>query len=95
MVPKAYGQTPIFDEFSLPDALRADHRTKAGTWGLLSVLEGKVKLIFTDPYKEILVTVNNPAPIPPQVPHHVETEGPMRMKVEFFKEHPLLVTDDE
>ena len=41
-----YGASPIFDEQSLPDALRNDHRTKAGTWGLLRVLDGEVRLIF-------------------------------------------------
>lgn len=40
-----YASSPIFDEQTLPDALRNDHRTKTGTWGLLRVLEGEVRLI--------------------------------------------------
>ncbi|WP_337138283.1 DUF1971 domain-containing protein, partial [Sphingomonas aquatica] len=51
-----YASSPIFDEQTLPDALRNDHRTKTGTWGLLRVLEGEVRLIFTEPLTEHRVT---------------------------------------
>src|SRR3546814_1000811 len=37
-----YRSTPVFDETSLPAALRGEHRTKAGVWGLIRVLEGKI-----------------------------------------------------
>ena len=91
MTTKPYGSSPIFTEITLPDALRNEHRTKAGTWGLLRVLEGEVRLIFTDSPKPLSVTVDNPAIIPPDAPHHVEVDGPMRMQVEFYREPPLMV----
>ena len=84
-----YGASPIFDENSLPDKLRNEHSTKDGTWGLLRVLEGEVGLVFIDPPSQRLVTVDNPAPIPPQAPHYVKLTGPMKMQVEFYREHPL------
>lgn len=84
-----YGSSPIFDEHSLPDALRNEHATKDGTWGLLRVLEGEVRLVFLDPPSERLVTVDDPAPIPPQSPHFVKLAGPVKMQVEFYREHPL------
>ncbi|MEH6663129.1 MAG: DUF1971 domain-containing protein [Parasphingorhabdus sp.] len=87
-----YGASPIFDENSLPDKLRNEHSTKDGTWGLLRVLEGEVELVFIDPPSQLLVTVDNPAPIPPQAPHYVKLTGPMKMQVEFYREHPLLDT---
>ncbi len=83
-----YAASPIFDEQSLPDALRNDHRTKAGTWGLLRVLEGEVRLIFSEPHAELLVTPTHPAIIPPQETHYVVPLGPMRLQVEFFREQP-------
>ena len=83
-----YAVSPIFNEQTLPDALRNDHRTKAGTWGLLRVLEGEVWLIFTEPHAELLVTPTNPAIIPPQETHYVVPVGSMRMQVEFFRERP-------
>lgn len=89
-----YGASPIFDENSLPDKLRNEHSTKDGTWGLLRILEGEVELVFIDPPSQRLVTVDNPAPIPPQALHYVKLTGPMKMQVEFYREHPLAATDN-
>ncbi|MEH6701500.1 DUF1971 domain-containing protein [Parasphingorhabdus sp.] len=88
-----YGSSPIFDELSLPDSLRNKHSTKDGTWGLLRVLEGEVELVFIDPRSRRLVTVDSPAPIPPQSPHFVNLVGPMKMQIEFFHQHPLGADD--
>lgn len=85
-----YATSPIFDELTLPEALRGDHRTKPGTWGLLRVLEGEVRFIFLDPPREHIVTPTNPLIIPPQATHHVVPTGPMRMQVEFYRERPVL-----
>lgn len=88
MAVEPYRTTPVFDEESLPDAIRNDHATMAGVWGLLRVLEGEVRLIFHDPQLEVRVEAGNPAPIPPLAVHHVEVTGPMRMQVEFYREKP-------
>lgn len=85
-----YAASPVFDEQTLPDALRNDHRTKPGTWGLLHVLDGEVHLIFTDPPSEHLVTPGRPAIIPPQATHYVVPLGRMTMQVEFYRERPAL-----
>lgn len=89
MPPEAYKTTPIFDEASLPSAIRNAHSTKAGVWGLLRVLEGEVRLVFHEPRREVQVTPATPAPIAPQAVHHVEVDAPMRMQVEFYREPPL------
>ena len=83
-----YRTTPVFDEDSLPDAIRNTHSTKAGVWGLLRVLAGRVRLVFHEPPRVVEVTPSEPAPIPPQADHHVEICGPMRMQVEFYRERP-------
>jgi tellurite resistance-related uncharacterized protein len=90
-----YASSPIFDEQSLPDALRNDHRTKDGTWGLLRVLAGEVRLVFIDPPSQVLVTPETPALIPPQATHFVELLGKMTMQVEFYKERPQLESNDQ
>jgi tellurite resistance-related uncharacterized protein len=90
MTPQPYKSTPIFDENSLPDAIRSEHRTKAGTWGLLRVIEGHVTLIFVEPRREIAVRPGQPAVIPPQETHFVVVDGPMRMQVDFFHEPPAV-----
>ena len=83
-----YRTTPVFDEDSLPEAIRNTHSTKAGVWGLLRVLAGRVRLVFHEPPRVVEVTPAVPAPIPPQADHHVEIRGPMRMQVEFYREPP-------
>jgi len=88
MAVEPYKSTPVFDEQSLPEAIRNDHSTKEGVWGLLRVLAGEVRLVFHDPRREVRVTPDHPAPIPPRAVHHVEVAGPMRMQVEFYREPP-------
>ena len=89
--PQPYKATPVFDHETLPQALRSEHRTKEGTWGLLRVLEGRVLLTFVDPRREIAVSPGRPAVIPPQETHFVTLDGPMRMQVEFYREAPTAV----
>lgn len=84
-----YKTTPVFTDQTLPEALRTEHRTKQGTWGLLRVLEGRATLIFVDPRRVVAVTPGRPAEIPPQATHFVEVSGPVRMQVEFYREPPL------
>ena len=55
-----YETTPIFTEATLPAALRREHRTKAGVWGLIRVLEGQLKLGFTDRADVQLLTPESP-----------------------------------
>ena len=84
-----YGSSPVYDEKSLPEALRKEHRTKSGTWGLLRVLEGEVVLRFTNPVSSKSVTPDNPAPIPPEAPHFVEVPDKVKLVVEFHRQYPL------
>ena len=84
-----YKMTQVFDEVSLPLAIRNAHQTKAGVWGLLRVLEGEAVLVFHDGQTQVRVNPDQPAPIPPEAIHHVEVTGPMRMLVEFYHEAPI------
>lgn len=83
-----YKTTAIWDEASLPTAIRGSHNTKPGVWGVLRVIEGAVRLVFENGAAPILVTPDAPALIPPEEKHCVETTGPMRMRVEFYREKP-------
>ena len=88
MPAKPYKVTAVWDQESLPAAIRNQHSTKAGTWGLLRVLEGEVDLVFADG-RSVRVSIDQPGLIPPQDVHHVESVGPFRMQVEFYTENPL------
>lgn len=73
----------MFDEATLPAALRREHRTKAGAWGMIRVLDGELQLRFPDGRSERLL-VDRPGLIRPQETHWVEILGPMQMQVEFY-----------
>ena len=86
--PAPYRTTPVFDEKSLPAALRRDHRTKGGVWGVIRVLEGEVVLTVLDPAFEQRLTADRCGMVLPEQPHFVTPSGPMRMQVEFYDRPP-------
>ncbi len=90
MSAQPYRSTPVFDEGSLPAALRGEHSTKAGVWGLIRVLEGKLRLSFADPQAEQVLEPGKPGLCQPQQVHHVTPLGPMRMQVDFYDVEPEL-----
>lgn len=83
-----YRVTPVFDEVSLPGALRREHRTKAGVWGIIRVLEGQLRLEFRDRPTELL-TPDKPGMLEPEQEHWVTPLGAMRMQVEFYDAPPI------
>ena len=85
-----YRTTPVFDQDSLPDALRRAHNTKAGTWGVIRVLEGRLRYVIAETGSEQILTPDRPGRVVPQQLHFVEPLGPMRMQVEFYDEEPTL-----
>lgn len=84
-----YRTTAIFDEETLPAALRREHRTKAGAWGIIRVLEGSLRLCFPDG-RECLLDAQRPGLLRPQEMHWVEPVARMRMQVEFYDREPEL-----
>jgi tellurite resistance-related uncharacterized protein len=87
-VPIPYRTTPVFDETTLPAALRSEHRTKAGVWGVIRVIKGRVKLVTIDPASEAIITPDDPGLVLPEQPHFVEPLGAMQMQVDFYDEPP-------
>ena len=83
-----YRSTPVFDEVTLPAALRAEHSTKAGVWGRVRVIEGKLRICYLDTESEVIVTPGKPALLLPQQPHFAEPLGAMKMQVDFFNAPP-------
>lgn len=89
-VSKPYRSTPVYDQDSLPSALRARHQTKAGVWGMIRVLEGELMLNYLDPHSEIVLGPGCPGLISPGQPHFVTPCGDMRMQIDFYYEPPLV-----
>jgi len=86
--PEPYKSTPVFDENTLPAGLRREHRTKAGVWGVIRVLEGSLRYRVLDPVSEIILDPNHPGVVLPDQSHFVEPLGAMRMQVDFYDRHP-------
>lgn len=78
----------MFDEATLPAALRREHRTKLGVWGVIRVLDGELKLTFTETGDTQMLSPGAPGLILPDQPHLVEPRGPVRIQVDFYYECP-------
>jgi len=88
--PGSYSSSPVFDQDTLPDALRRSHSTKSGTWGLLEVISGQITYVVEETGKGKNLREGDLQPIAPDEVHHVEPLGPMQMQVHFFHQKPRL-----
>ena len=81
-----YRRTPEFTEVTVPNGLRNAHRTRAGVWGRIVILEGRLAYrICESPTKEYRLDPDTPGVIEPGVEHEVEPLGPVRFFVEFYR----------
>lgn len=83
-----YRSTPVFDEQTLPIGLRREHRTKSGVWGVIRVLDGRLRYRLLDVAEERVLELGLSGLILPGQPHLVEPLGPMHMHVEFYDRCP-------
>jgi tellurite methyltransferase len=81
-----YRQTEDFDQHTLPAGLRRQHALKAGTWGRIVVLAGRLLYVIErEPLAAFVLTPELPGIVPPEIPHHVEPRGPVRLRIEFYR----------
>ncbi|HEX8483068.1 MAG TPA: DUF1971 domain-containing protein [Allosphingosinicella sp.] len=83
-----YKVTPVFDDATLPVGLRRVHSTKEGVWGLVRVLEGRLRLSFPEKGRDLVLAPGEPGLLEPCEPHLVEPLSPFRMQVEFYRVRP-------
>lgn len=84
---EAYNRTPVFTQATVPAGLLRAHSTKAGVWGRIVVLEGKLIYRITDPRRprsEQVLSPTAPGVVEPTVLHEVEPQGAVRFLVEFL-----------
>jgi tellurite resistance-related uncharacterized protein len=66
--------------------LRA-HRTAAGVWALIHVMEGRLKFRVNEPsVLETVIDPDRPGVIEPATSHEVAPLGPVRFYVEFYRQ---------
>ena len=81
-----YGGTPEFSEGSIPASLLRSHRTKAGTWAKIVVLEGRLRYRILEPeFEEVELSPERPGIVEPEVLHEVEAIGRVRFRVDFYR----------
>ena len=90
---ESYRKTEIFTEETVPAALLRAHNTKAGTWALIHVLEGRLLYRVSDertpPSERVLVPGEPPGLVEPTIRHEVQPLGPVRFQVEFLRRKAL------
>jgi tellurite resistance-related uncharacterized protein len=80
-----YRRTPVFDQDTLPAGLKREHRTKAGVWGLIHVVEGRMLYRILAPREEHVMSPGTPGIVMPEQPHEVKPLGEVRFFVEFHR----------
>lgn len=83
-----YRTTDEYDEATLPAGLRRDHTTRMGVWGRAEVLAGRLRFVMPVLAVDQVIDAGGHAIIPPELPHHVEPLGPVRMRVVFLRVPP-------
>ena len=81
----AYKQTATFTQDTLPAGLRSAHRTAAGVWGRITVLEGALHYEILEPYESQVLTPELSGVVEPAVPHQVTPLGDVTFFVEFYR----------
>jgi tellurite resistance-related uncharacterized protein len=89
----AYRRTPVFDQDTIPAGLRREHRTAAGVWGVITVLEGRLRFRSLDPISETVLIPGAPIAAAPQQPHEIAPDGPVRFFVEFYRAADPVLSD--
>lgn len=83
---EAYKRTAEFTEETVPAGLLRRHTTKAGTWGRICVLSGRLRYRILEPEVEVIeLDASREGVVEPEVPHEVEPVGGVRFFVEFLR----------
>ncbi|MDE2783985.1 MAG: DUF1971 domain-containing protein [Gemmatimonadota bacterium] len=80
------GTSPVFTQDTMPDALQAEHTLASGHWAVLHVLEGSLRFVNIGTGEEQLISAPDRVTIRPGLPHRVALEGPLRCRINFYRE---------
>ena len=82
----AYKRTATFDQESIPAPLLKGHTTKAGTWGIIVVLHGRLLYRILEPaLEEIELSPELAGIVEPTMRHEVQPLGEIEFYVEFYR----------
>ncbi|MBI2801424.1 MAG: DUF1971 domain-containing protein [Gammaproteobacteria bacterium] len=82
-----YKKTPFFSEESVPAGLLKAHQTKAGSWGKIVVVDGRLRYRILEPaVEEMILSPQHCGVIEPTVLHEVLPLGKVQFYVEFYRD---------
>ncbi len=81
----AYKQTTQFTEVTVPQGLLNDHATKDGVWGVIHVVQGKLRYVVPGRDVDTVLTPTTRGIIMPTEIHRVEPIGQVSFFVEFYR----------
>jgi hemoglobin len=81
---KLYKRTAIFDETTIPAALRCRHRTRPGVWAMIRVIDGRLRYRELGSGAERILDPEHPGIVAPAQLHEVEPLGSVRFFIELY-----------
>ncbi|HMO75216.1 MAG TPA: DUF1971 domain-containing protein [Sphingopyxis sp.] len=79
-----YRRIGPFEADTIPAGLLRRHDLKSGVWGLLHIVAGAVRFRWDDAAGgSRLLVAGDTMLVPPTVPHHLETGGPVTLTIAF------------
>jgi len=69
----------------MPAGLRRRHTTKAGVWGVIHVVEGRLRFRSLEPVEEMMLAAGTGIAVAPGQLLEVEPDGQVRFYVEFYR----------
>lgn len=82
---KPYKRTPEFSEETIPAGLVKEHSTKAGVWGLITIVSGTLRYVVPETGLDVTLEPDKPGIVVPQQVHFIAPRGPVRFFVEFWR----------
>ena len=89
------GESAVFTQDTLPDALLAEHTLAPGHWAVLNVLEGSLRFVNLRTSEEQLISAPDLVTIHPGLLHRIALEGPLRCRIDFYREPPADTADNQ
>ena len=89
------GTSPVFTQDTLPTALQAEHTLAPGHWAVLNILEGSLHFTNLKTGEEHLISAPDLVTIHTGLPHKVTIDGPLRCRIDFFREPPTDSADNQ
>lgn len=81
-----YREGPEWNAATVPAGLLKRHELKAGVWGELTVVSGRVRMRYHAPIDRVVeLGVGDIGIVPPEVPHELEILGDAVVRLDFYR----------